>query len=58
MKDLFQGYVVKAWKGLDFSTTKYREVNKIVVTKCVERYVKCWKHRNECMHDEDKQQKY
>ena len=23
--------------------------------KCVEYYVKCWKHRNECIHDENKQ---
>ena len=57
MKELFRGHVVKAWKVVDFSTTKHREVNKIVVTKCVECYVKCWKHRNEGMHDEDKQRK-
>ena len=33
MKALFLGCVVKAWKGVDFSSTKHREVHKIVVTK-------------------------
>ena len=37
--------------------TKCKEVNTIVVVKCVEHYVKCWKHRNECVHDEGKQRK-
>ena len=55
MKELFRRCTVKAWKGVHFSTIKYREVNKIVVIKCVEYYVKCWKHRNEYMHDENKQ---
>ena len=57
MKELFRRCVVKAWKGVDFSRTKYKEVNKIVVIKCVECYMKCCKHRNECIHDEDKQWK-
>ena len=34
---------------------KYRTLNKIVVRKCVEFYVECWKHRNEVYHDNDKQ---
>ena len=57
MKESFRGHVVKAWKGVDFSTIKHKEVRKIVVVKCAEHYVKCWKQRNECVHDEDKQQK-
>ena len=36
---------------------KHKEVNKIVVVKCAEHYVKCWRCRNECVHDEDKQRK-
>ena len=57
MKELFRGHDAKAWKGVDFSRMKYKELNKIVVVKCVECYVKCWKHRNECVHDEDKKRK-
>ena len=36
---------------MNFSTTKYKEVNKMVVIKCVEHYIKYWKHRNEYMND-------
>ena len=57
MKELFRGFIAKAWKGVDFSTIKHREVNKIVVTQCVECYVKRWKHRNECMNDKNRQRK-
>ena len=28
-----------------------------MVTKCVEHHVKCWRHRNEYVHDDDKQRK-
>ena len=55
MKELSRGCTVKAWKGVDFSKKKCREVNKIVVIKCLEYHVKCCKHRCECMHDENKQ---
>ena len=40
MKELFRGCIVKEWKGVDFSTIKHREVNKTVIIKCVECYVK------------------
>ena len=33
----------------------YVSRNKIMVIKFMECYVKCWKHRNECIHDENKQ---
>ena len=35
MKKLFRGHAVKSWKGVDFSTIKYKEANKIVAVKCV-----------------------
>ena len=41
IKELFQGYVVKVWIGVNISSDKYRKLNKIVVRKCVEFYVKC-----------------
>ena len=41
--ELFRGFIVKAWKGVNFRTSKHKEVNKIVVIKCVEYHVKCWK---------------
>ena len=28
MKELFRGHEVKAWKGVDFSTMKYKELKK------------------------------
>ena len=62
MTELFRGYVVKVWFETDwfetnFSSDVYRTLNKIVVRKCVEFYVKCWKHRNEAYHDDEKQKK-
>ena len=41
MKDFFRGHVVEAWKGVDFSSTKRREANKVVAAKYFEYYVKC-----------------
>ena len=40
MKELFRGYVVRVWIGADMSSDKYRKLNKIIVRKCVEFYVK------------------
>ena len=55
MKELFRGYVMVVWEGTDLNSKKYRVLNKIVVKKCVEFYVKCWKYRNEIYYDEEKQ---
>ena len=57
MKDLFRGYVVKYWKGVELNTNKHHELNKMVVKKCVECYVGCWKERNIEHNDEKKQRK-
>ena len=55
MKELFRGYVIRDWMGINFSTKKYRHVNKIIASECVYFYDRCWKHRNEAQHDESKQ---
>ena len=43
------------WEGTNLNATKYKKLNKIIVRKCVEFYVKCWKERNEEYHNDDKQ---
>ena len=55
MKELFRGYVVAMWEGTNVNSKKFKTMNKIVVKRCVEHYVKCWKHRNEAYNDEEKQ---
>ena len=55
MKELFRGYLVVVWQGTNINSDKYRELNKIVVRKYVEFYIKYWKYRNELYHDEEKQ---
>ena len=54
MKELFRGYIVKVWFGININSDIYRALNKVVVRKCVEFYVKCWKYRNEAYHDIEK----
>ena len=44
MKELFRGYIVQVWQGVEFNSVKYHELNRIVVRKCVEYYVKCWRY--------------
>ena len=55
MKELFRGHVVRDWEGADHNEMKHRQLNKIVVKKCVEYYAACWKERNIEHHDEEKQ---
>jgi len=55
MKELFRGYIVQVWNGVQLNSVKYHELNRIVVRKCVEYYVKCWKERNEESRNEIKQ---
>ena len=52
MRHHFRGFIVKTWKGVNFSDTTYRKLNKIVMRHCVMCYKKCWDHRNESYHDE------
>jgi len=57
MDQLFRGYVVKVWKGANFSDGKYKEMNKILIRHCVKYYKTCWDHRNEEYHNETKQRR-
>ena len=41
MKELFCGYVVKVWKGVDFSRDDYRSLNKILLKYCFYYYNTC-----------------
>ena len=54
MQNLFRGCVIKDWVGTNFSTTKHRNLNKIVARKCAEYYNKCWIQRNEVSYNEIK----
>ena len=55
MRSVFRGHVVKVWKGINFSQTKYKALNKILSKHCILYYQKCWKDRNEYYHNEDAQ---
>ena len=55
MKHLFRGFSVKAWKGAQFNNNKYTNLNRILNQHCMEYYCKCWKDRNEKLHDEETQ---
>ena len=57
MKELFHRYEVKDWDGVEFNINKYHELNRIVVKKCIEYYVRYWKERNIEHNDEIKQRK-
>ena len=54
MKELFRGYVVRNQKEANFNTTKYTELNKILVQNTVLFYNKCWLYRNEQYQNMDK----
>ena len=55
IKDLLRGFVVKDWDGANFNCIKHTSLNKILVKKAALFYSKCWKHRNDVYHDEEKQ---
>ena len=55
MKELFRGFVVKVWFGVQLNDPKYHHLNKIIVKKCVNYYLQCWKDRNEDHMNEEKQ---
>ena len=55
MKHLFRGFSGKAWKGAQVNNNKYSNLNRIVNQHCMAYYCKCWKDRNEKLHDEETQ---
>ena len=48
---IFRGYIVKNWHGDDEDCESHHEINKIIVKKSVEFYVKFWNHRNSCLNE-------
>ena len=44
---LFRSYIIKAWFGSNFSSSKYREYNKILARLSIRFYNRCWKQINE-----------
>ena len=57
MKHLFRGFSVKAWTGNEFDEERHTNFNRIVNQHCMAYYCKCWKDRNEKLHDEATQRK-
>ena len=57
VKELFRGYMVIDWEGANFKNEKYKKLNRAIVKRCTEHHDKCWKHRNNEYHDEEKQRK-
>ena len=55
MMKLFCGYVVRDQEGVDHNTKKCKELNKIVIKKCIEYYIVCQKERKKEHYDEIKQ---
>ena len=45
------------WKGTEFSGDKFTDYNIIVNQNCMNYYYKCWKDRDEKLHDELVQRK-
>ena len=55
IKQLFRGFIIKNWLGMNFNTIKYYNMNKVVVSMCVLHYNKCQKYNNEAMNDKEYQ---
>ena len=55
MKELFRGYAVLAWLGINFRCTRCKKLNKIIVLRYAEYCNECWINHNEILHDETKQ---
>ena len=41
MKELFRGFIIKVWKEVNFSSSKYHELNKILVNHTIKFYREC-----------------
>ena len=44
MQELFRGYVVIDWEGINLKSSTYKKLNRIITKKCAEYYDKCWKY--------------
>ena len=52
VKHLFRGSSVKAWKGAQDDKKKCTNLSRIINQHYVACFYKCWKDRNENLHDE------
>ena len=57
MNHLFRGFSIKEWKGAQEDNKNYTNLNRIVNRHYMTHYCKCWKDRNEKLHDEAMQKK-
>ena len=51
MNHVFRGFSIKAWKGTKFRVNEHIGWNTIVNQHCLNHYCKCWKYRNDELHD-------
>ena len=57
MKYIFQGIVIKAWMGTNFGTTKYTELNRIIIKYYMNFYYEYWLDRCEKLHDKEEKRR-
>ena len=57
MTYLFKCFSIKAWKGTNVDVNKHKACDRIVNQHYMNYYFKCWKDRNERLHDEEVQGK-
>ena len=50
-KSLFRGCVIKAQSNTNFNTTKYIELNEVLIKHCIKYYLESWKYRNEVLYN-------
>ena len=54
MKNVFRGIIIKVWKGINFGTIKYTDLNQIINKHYMNYCIEYWKDRNEKLYDLDK----
>ena len=52
-RNLFHRYIVKVQQGTNFSESKYKEYNRILVQLCTKYYIIYWKNRCKNFHNKD-----
>ena len=55
MSSLFRGFATNVWKGVNFASRNYRQLNEILMRHCVLCCKTCWDNRNEEYHNKMKQ---
>ena len=55
IREIFRGFAVKDWEGVNFYCEKFKELNKVLIVNAVLFCKECWDHRNECYNNAEKQ---